>query len=91
MVDTSQILIAAAITVMTVVLTVVGIQLILTLKDIRKLIVRVDTILAQIERAGFNITHGYGEILGFITGIKKLLSAVDHVSKKASTKKHAKK
>lgn len=90
MVDTSQILIVAAITVMTVILTVIGIQIIFILKDVRKLLSQTANIVTQIEKVGFNLTHGYGEIIGFVSGMKKMITVIDHISEKKKNK-HAKK
>lgn len=88
MLDSSQILIIAAITIMTAILTVIGAQLILVLKDIRKLLSRVNAIIDTVEQVGFNITHGSAEIIGFITGVKKMLTVIDTVSERSKKKKH---
>ncbi|OGK31455.1 hypothetical protein A3B02_01890 [Candidatus Roizmanbacteria bacterium RIFCSPLOWO2_01_FULL_42_14] len=88
MLDSSQILIIAAITIMTAILTVIGVQLILVLKDIKKILGRVNALIDAIEGIGFSITHGSAEIIGFITGVKKLLGIVDAIAEKSKRKKH---
>lgn len=88
MLDSSQILIVAAITIMTAILTIVGIQLILVLKEVRQGMKRVNGIIDSVEKIGFSITHGSAEIIGFITGVKKLLTVIDTVSEHTKKKKH---
>lgn len=88
MLDSSQILIVAAIAIMTAILTIVGIQLILVMKDVRRLLNRVNGIIDGVEKIGFNITHGSAEIIGFITGFKKLLSVIDSASERSKRKKN---
>ena len=83
-------LIIAAITVMTIILAIIGIQVIFILKDLRKIMKRTDNILGKFEKIGLNMENGYGEIEGFIKGIKKLFVVVEHLSE-SRRKKDAKK
>lgn len=87
MTDSGQILIIAAITVMTVILTIIGVQLIFILKDIRKVLSRINKITDQIEKVGMNITHGSAEIIGFVAGVRKLFTVIEHISETTSSKK----
>jgi len=86
MIDTSQIILISAITIMTVILTVVGIQLIFVLKELRTLLVKTNSIIAELEKIGVNVGHGYAEILGFFSGLKKFFSLVDILAKKKEKK-----
>jgi hypothetical protein len=86
MIDTSQILIVAAITVMTVLITVLGIQLIFIFKDVRQILKRVNTMTAELEKMGMNLSGSYTEILGFVGSVKKLLSVLDYVSERKKSK-----
>lgn len=86
MIDTSQILIIAAITVMTVLLTVIGIQLIFILRDIRDILKKVKNITNEFESLGFGISGSFGEVLGFFAGAKKLFEVIDHVTKTKKSK-----
>ncbi len=88
MLDSSQILIVAAVTIMTAILTIVGIQLILVLKEVRQGLKRINGIVDSVEKIGFNVTHGSAEIIGFITGVKKLFSVIETVSEHTRKKKH---
>lgn len=86
MVDTSQILIVAAITIMTVILTIIGVQLIFILKEVRRLLVRVDTVVSEIEKIGLGIGHGYSEISGFISGAKNIFMLTDFLASRKKKK-----
>lgn len=80
MIDTSQILIIAAITVMTVLITVIGIQLIFVLREVRQILKKVNTITSQLEDIGMGLSGSFSEVVGFVGGIKKLLQVIDYVS-----------
>ena len=86
MIDTSQILIVAAITVMTILLTVIGIQLIFILRDVRHIIKRADMLTMELEKIGVNISDSYGEVIGFASSIKKLFHVIDYVSERKKSK-----
>lgn len=88
MIDISQVLIASAITIMTVIVTIVGIQLILFLRETQKTVKRVNGIVDELEKIGMHVGHGANEIVGFVSGIKGFFKIVDLLSKK---KKHDKK
>ncbi len=89
MFDINEIAIVAAVTVTTVVFTVVGIQLILILKDVRVIVKKINTLSTNLEHFGINVSSGYSELVGFITGFKKVLHVIDLVSEKNA--KHSKK
>lgn len=86
MIDTSQIILISAITVMTVILTVVGIQLIFVLKELRIFLGKANNIIEELEKIGVNVGHEYSEILGFFSGLKKFFSIIDILAKKKSQK-----
>ncbi len=87
MIDISQVLIASAITIMTVVLVVVGINLIIFLRSLSKTIARVNSIIDELEKIGMHVGHGMGEIVGFVSGIKGFFKIVDLLSKKKKNDK----
>lgn len=87
MLDTTQIILISAITVMTVILTVVGIQLIFVLKELRAFLSRANTIIKQLEKIGLNASQGYSEIIGFFSGLKSLFKILDLLTQKKK-KKH---
>lgn len=83
-------LIVAAITVMTVILTIVGVQLIFVLRDVRQLLSRARTVMEEVEKIGLGIGHGYSEVMGFVSGAKNLFLLTDFLANKKK-KKHDKK
>jgi hypothetical protein len=82
MVDTTQIILISAITVMTVILTVVGIQLIFVLKELRAFLSSANNIIDQLEKIGMNVGHGYSEVIGFFSGLRSLFKILDLLAKK---------
>jgi hypothetical protein len=89
MFDINEITIVAAVTVTTVIFTVVGIQLILILKDLRKIVKKVNVLSVHLEQFGINVSSGYSELIGFLVGFKKVLHVIDVVADKNA--KHTKK
>lgn len=87
MIDISQVFIASAITIMTVVLVVVGINLIIFLRNMSKIIARVNGIVDELEKIGMHVGHGMGELVGFVSGIKGFFKIVDLLSKKKKNDK----
>jgi len=86
MIDTSQIILISAITVMTVILTVVGIQLIFVLKELRTFLGKANNIIEELEKIGVSAGHGYSEIVGFFSGLKKFFSVIDLLANKRAKK-----
>ncbi len=88
MVDTTQVLLIASITVMTVILTIIGIQLIFVLRDFRSLLTKVNNIVDELEKVGMNVGSGFSEVMGFVSSFKKLFFIVDLLAKKKKGKKN---
>ncbi|MFQ5452168.1 MAG: hypothetical protein ACE5DQ_01255 [Candidatus Paceibacterota bacterium] len=80
MVDINQVLILSAIAVMTVILAVIGVQLILLLRELRKSIAKINNIVSELEKIGMNVSHGYSEVTGFVTGLTKLFQIAEFVA-----------
>lgn len=78
--DAGQILIIAAITIMTTILTIIGIQLIFILRDIRRIVNRANDIMSSLEKLGMNFKSGSAELIGFIVGLKRVFTVIDHMS-----------
>lgn len=75
--DTTQLLLTVVLTVTTILLIVVGIQLIFVLKELRTTLKKVNTIVSGFEKVGTSVEQGFGEIAGFVTGLKTVLKTVD--------------
>lgn len=81
MIDPGQVLIISAITVMTVLLTILGVQLIFVLRELHQTLGRINKIVFEFEKIGSSISHGYSEVTGFVTGIKKIFDVVEFAAK----------
>ena len=84
--DTTQLLLTVVLTVTTILLIIVGIQLIFVLRELRSTLKKVNVIVSGFEKVGTTVEQGVGEVAGFVTGLKTILKAVDIFR----TKKHEK-
>ncbi len=86
--DSTQFLLTVVLTVTTVLLIVVGWYLIFLLRDLRKLIGKINGIIDAFEKVGASLDHGLGELHGFITGFKTLTRVIDifHKNRSGRTK-----
>jgi hypothetical protein len=80
--DTTQLLLTVVLTVTTILLVIVGIQLIFVLRDLRKTIRKINGIIEGFEKVGGSVEHGFAEILGFFSGIKTIFKVVDVIHSK---------
>lgn len=85
-VDITQILFTAAITVMTVILTIIGIQLITVLREVRVFLGRMNTIAEELEKIGTHFGQGYTDIIGFFAGAKNVFHILNLITKKKHKK-----
>ncbi len=84
--DTTQLLLTVVLTVSTILLVVIGIQLIFGLKELRVTIKKVNGIIGAFEKVGGSVEHGFNEILGFFAGIKTMFNIVDIIHSKKNGK-----
>lgn len=84
--DTTQLLLTVVLTVSTILLIVVGIQFIFVLKEIHKIVKKVNGIIEGFEKVGGSVEHGFNEILGFFAGIKTMFKVVDIIHSKKNAK-----
>jgi len=75
--DTTQLLLTVVLTITTIFLVIVGIQLIFILRDFRRLLKKVNSIVDELEKAGVSLEHGFSEINGFLSGIKVLFRIIN--------------
>lgn len=87
MFDINEIAIVSAVTVTTVVFTVVGIQLILILRDVRVIVKKMTYLSTHLEGLGLNIVSGYSEAIGFLVGFKKIFRVLELVAEKNDKRK----
>lgn len=86
--DSTQFLLTIVLTVTTILLVVVGIQLIFVLKELRKALKKINVIIEGFEKVGLSVEHGFTEISGFLGGIKTIFKVIDilHAKKNGKTK-----
>ena len=84
--DTTQLLLTVVLTVTTILLIVVGIQLIFILKDFRSLLKKVNNIVDELEKVGVSLEHGFSEITGFLSGIKTIFRLINNLHNKKNGK-----
>jgi uncharacterized membrane protein YeiH len=75
--DTIQILLIIVLSITTIFLTVVGIQLVLVLISLRKTLQNVNKIVGGFDAIGMGLKSGIGEATGFINGFKTVIKIVD--------------
>lgn len=80
--DTIQILLIIVLSISTVLLTVVGIQLFFVLRAVNKTLQNVNKIVSGFDAIGVGLKHGLGEATGFINGFKTIIKIVDLYKKK---------
>ncbi len=80
--DTTQLLLTVTLTVSTIFLIVVGIQLIFVLRELRRTLKKINNIVEGVEKLGMGIEHGWNEITGFLAGAKTIFKLTDHLHRK---------
>ncbi len=84
--DTTQLLLIATLTVTTIFLIIVGIQLIFVLRELRSTLKKINSIVDGFEKVGVGIEHGFSEISGFVGGIKSLFKVLEVIGHKRNGK-----
>ena len=81
--DTAQIVIVGVITVLTLVLAVVGIQIILILQEIRKSMGKMNHIVDDVQGVTSKIASSTSSISGMVVGLRTALALLGSLKKKA--------
>lgn len=74
MAETTQILLITVIIVLTILLTVMGVQVIYILKEFRKTVENVNKILDDVETASHSLAGSINGLTGLTAGLKTALS-----------------
>lgn len=82
--DTTQILLTVVISVLTILLTVIGIQVALILGEFRKSIIKVNKIIDDAGTVTGGISHTVSGMGGIVDGLKAGLSVVHWFDRKKS-------
>lgn len=84
--DTTQILLIVTLGTMTVFAVIIGIQLVQVLRELRKTLRTVNKVIDGFEAVGLNIEHGFGEVVGFVNGVKTIFKVFEVFSHKKNDK-----
>ena len=85
--DTMQILLIVTLGTTTIFSVIIGIQLILVLKELKKTLGTINKITAGFESVGVGLEKGFEEISGFMNGFKALFKLFELISPKKNDKK----
>ncbi len=84
--DTTQLLLTVVLTISTILLVVVGIQLFFVLRELRIALRKINGIVESFEKVGGSVEHSFNEFLGFFSGIKTMFKIVDIIHNKKNGK-----
>ncbi len=84
--DTTQLLLIITLGTTTVFSVIIGIQLILLLKQARETLKNANKIISGFETLGTNVEHGFHEVAGFINGFRSILKVIEIFSSKKNDK-----
>lgn len=85
--DTMQILLVITLGSVTIFSIIVGIQLILVLKELKKTLTTINKVTAGFESIGVGIEKGFEEVTGFVNGFKALFKLFEIIAPKKNDKK----
>ncbi len=75
--DTIQIVLIIVLAVSTVIMTIVGIQLIFVLYQARSILTQATKIIKGFDSVGTGLQHGIGELTGFVNGFKTIMKIIE--------------
>lgn len=86
--DTTQLLLIIVLSISCILLTIIGIQVVFVLKDLKNTLKRINTIVDGFESLGVGLDHGLSEVVGFFNGFKSIAKALEvvHQHKKNNDK-----
>lgn len=74
--DPIQILLIITLVLSTFFLTIIGIQLFITLRSAQKTLSKIDKVITGFESAGIGLEKGLTETVGFMNGFKTVIKAL---------------
>lgn len=80
--DAIQILLIIILILSTFFLSIIGVQLFITLREIRKTLRNANKVVESFENLGVGLNQGMTEMVGFMNGFKVVLKAIQVVSQK---------
>jgi hypothetical protein len=85
--DTMQILLIVTLGTITVFSVIIGIQLILVLKELKKTLFTVNKVTSSFESLGMGVEKGFEELTGFFNGFRALFKLFELIGSKKNDKK----
>lgn len=80
--DAIQILLIIILILSTFFLSIIGVQLFITLREIRKTLRNANKVVESFENVGVGLNQGMTEMVGFMNGFKVVLKAIQVMSQK---------
>jgi hypothetical protein len=80
--DPIQILLLIVLSLSTLFLTVIGIQLIFVLIETRKTLKQINKVIKGFESLGVGLHHGINEAVGFANGFKTIMKMIEVIGHK---------
>lgn len=84
--DPTQILLIITLSVTTIFLVIVGVQVFLLLRELRDVLKRANNIVEGFERVGMGVESGFNEVVGFFSGVKSVFGILDKFKKRRDEK-----
>ncbi len=85
--DPIQILLIIILTVSTFFVSIIGVQLFITLRELRKTLKNANRIIEGFESMGVGLNQGFQEAVGFMNGFRVILRAINVISQSKNEKK----
>ncbi len=85
--DPIQILLIIILTVSTFFVSIIGVQLFITLRELRKTLRNANKVIEGFESMGVGLTQGFQEAVGFMNGFRVILRAINVISQSKHEKK----
>jgi len=80
--DQTQVILTITLTLSTIFLIIIGVQLIFLLRDLRKITRKMVNVIDALEKFGLSLEHGFSEVVGFLAGLKTIIKLADLIKKK---------
>ncbi|QQG44535.1 MAG: hypothetical protein HYW86_01305 [Candidatus Roizmanbacteria bacterium] len=84
--DTTQLLLTIVLSLSTILLVIIGLQLVFILRELRKVLKNINQVIDEFGSLGSGLQGGLSEITGFLNGFKTIIKVIDI----ALPKKHEK-
>lgn len=84
--DTTQLLLTVVLSVTTLLLIFVGVQLIFVLREIRWILQKANNIVSGFEKLGVSVEQGMSEMHGFMSAMKVMLKVAQVIRDKKNDK-----